>query len=136
MELYNEQKDHLIVMTTSQSDQDQSMAPIDLENCIRMFDGDRDVALKLVGDFLRLLDEQKKSIVEALAGSDPEKLRREAHSIKGGAAVLSAGSLMEAAAALEAVGRSGDLADGEEAFSRLEREVSRLALCYTSFKQR
>jgi len=122
-------------MTTSQSDQD-SVAPIDLENCIRMFNGDRDAVLELVGDFLQLLDEQKKSIAEALAGSNPDNLRREAHSIKGGAAVLSVGPLMEAAAVLEAIGRSGDLAGGEEAFSKLEREVDRLASCYVSFKAR
>ena len=123
-------------MTTSQADQDHFVAPIDLDNCIRMFNGDRDIALELVGDFLRLLDKQKKNIEEALAGSDPEKLRREAHSIKGAAAVLSAEAMMEAAAALEAIGRSGDLAGGGEAFLRLEREAGLLNSCYRSFKDR
>ena len=122
-------------MTISQPDQDQSVAPIDLENCLRMFNGDRDVVLGLIGDFLRLLDEQKKNIVKALAAADPENLRKEAHSIKGGAAVLTAGPLMEIAAALEAIGRSGDLAGGEEAFSLLEGESSRIAACYDKFKE-
>ena len=122
-------------MTISQPDQDQSVAPIDLENCLRMFNGDRDVVLELIGDFLKLLDEQKKNIVKALAASEPVNLRKEAHSIKGGAAVLTAGPLMEIAAALEAIGRSGDLAGGEETFSSLEREVSRISLCYNRFKE-
>ena len=116
-------------MKTSHSDQDQDVAPIDLENCIRMFNGQRDVVLELVGDLLRLFDEQKKTIIEALADQDPEKLRREAHSIKGGAAVLSAGPLLEAAATLEEIGRSGDLSGAEEAFMRLEGEAARLAAC-------
>ena len=122
-------------MTISQSDQDQPVAPIDLENCLRMFNGDRDVVLELIGDFLKLLDEQKKNIVKALDASDPEDLRKEAHSIKGGAAVLTAGPLMEMAAALEEIGRSGDLAGGEEAFLSLEMESSRIAACYNRFKE-
>jgi HPt (histidine-containing phosphotransfer) domain-containing protein len=122
-------------MTTNQSDNDQGVAPIDLESCIRMFNGQRDVVLELVGDLLRLYDEQKKTIVEALAENDPEKLRREAHSVKGGAAVLSAGPLLEAAKVLEEIGRSGDLSGGEEAFTRLEGEAARLAACCESLKQ-
>jgi HPt (histidine-containing phosphotransfer) domain-containing protein len=119
-------------MTNSQSDQEQGIEPIDLENCIRMFNGQRDVVLQLVGDLLSLFDEQKKTIIEALAENDPEKLRREAHSVKGGAAVLSAGPLLEAAKALEEIGLSGDLSGGAEAFSRLEGEAARLAACFNS----
>ena len=126
---------NILTMTTSQSDQDQDVAPIDLEHCIKMFNGQRDVVLELVGDLLRLFDEQKKTIKVALADNDPEKLRRESHSIKGGAAVLSAGPLLEAAKVLEEIGRSGDLSGGEEAFSRLEEEAARLAACWTSLKR-
>ena len=129
-------KDYLHVMTINQSGQDEFVAPIDLENCLQIFNGDRGVVLELLGDFLRLLDEQKKSIAEALAGSDQEKLRREAHSIKGAAAVFSAWSVMEAAADLEGVGKTGDLAGGGDAYSRLEREIGRLTSCYMTFKER
>ena len=119
-------------MTGIQSDQDQFQVPIDLENCIKMFNGDRHVVLELVGDLLKLYGEQRKNLVEALGGHDQEKIRREAHSIKGGAAVLSAGPLMKAAAALEEAGRSGDLSRSEEAFSTLEIEVDRLAAYFNS----
>ena len=122
-------------MTNNQTDKGQGGEPIDIENCTRMFNGQRDVVLKLVGDLLQLFDKQKKTILEALAERDPEKLRREAHSVKGGAAVLSAGPLLAAATVLEEIGRSGNLSGVEGAFSRLEEEATRLAAYYASLER-
>ena len=120
-------------MPDDQSDRGRELMPIDLENCIRMFNGEKDVALSLIGDLLELYQKQKDIILRALADHDHEKLRREGHSIKGGAAVLSAGPLMKAAALLEEMGKSGDLAGAEEAFARLEEEIARLTDCYMEF---
>ncbi|MEN8142468.1 MAG: Hpt domain-containing protein, partial [Thermodesulfobacteriota bacterium] len=57
----------------------------------------------------------------------PETVMKEAHSLKGGAAVLSAQALFGAAVELEAIGRSGDLAEGESALRKIKVEAERLA---------
>ncbi len=83
----------------------------------------------LLREFLGHLDIQLKAIADALAVANSEVVSQVAHSIKGGAAVLSAHSLMNAAGVLEEFGKSGDLLKGEDCFVLLKREVARLR-CY------
>ncbi len=84
---------------------------------------------ELLLEFLAQLDMQVKAITAALAEANSGVVCQVAHSIKGGAAVLSAHSLMSAAAFLEELGKSGDLPEGEDSLLMLEREVARLR-CY------
>ena len=53
-------------------------------------------------------------------------VKREAHSIKGGAANLTADELSSVALELENIGKSGVLEGGAEDLERLEKEVYRL----------
>ena len=103
-------------------------APLDFESCVDMLGGDRAIVLDLLKEFLKNLDNQIKAISTALADANPEMLRTEAHSIKGGAAVLSVYSVMSAAAVLEEIAKSGDLAKGQEGLSVLAREADLLQL--------
>jgi HPt (histidine-containing phosphotransfer) domain-containing protein len=107
-------------------DASESLAPLDFAGCVAMLGGDRAVVMDLLQEFLLNLEQQIAVIANALAMVDSEVIRRAAHFIKGGAAALSAHSLMAAATVLEEIGKSGDLSGGAEGLLRLEREVALL----------
>jgi CheY-like chemotaxis protein/HPt (histidine-containing phosphotransfer) domain-containing protein len=65
-------------------------------------------------------------IRRAIARGDAEALRSEAHTLKGSAANFVATATVEAAARLEAQGRSGDLDGAKAAVALLARELRRL----------
>jgi signal transduction histidine kinase/CheY-like chemotaxis protein len=62
----------------------------------------------------------------AIASSDADELRRAAHTLKGSAAVFAAPRAVEAALAVERLGRENRLDGAEAAVHRLEVEVRRL----------
>lgn len=109
--------------------------PLDFKNCVRMFGGDKEVVLRLLGDFLKNFDNQSQVLSAALNEADCERIRKEAHSIKGGAAVLTANSLMAAAAFLEEAGKKGDLAGGEKGLKALNREIALLTTYFDELKK-
>jgi len=100
--------------------------PLNFKNCINNFGCDRKTVLGLINEFLETLDTQRKVLIGALAVADCETVRKEAHSIKGGAAVLSAHPLMAAAALLEEAGKAGDLVEGTNGLRVLEKEIALL----------
>ncbi len=63
---------------------------------------------------------------QAISDGDAESVRREAHSIKGGAANLTATALSGIAFDLENIGKSGMLEEGIDSLQKLEREFFRL----------
>ena len=67
-----------------------------------------------------------KRMRRAIAADDAQALEYEAHAFKGSVGVLFARPTFEAVAALERIGRDGDLAHAEQACAALERELSRL----------
>lgn len=100
------------------------LAPLDFESCADVLGGDREAVVRLLGGFLTDLNGEMDVISAALAREDHDVVRKTAHSIKGGAAVLFAFPLMDAAAILEETGRSGDLVNGVEELSMLAEEVA------------
>ena len=106
--------------------EDVLASPLDFESCVNMLGGDRAMLLELLAEFSGHLKIQVEAIAIALAEANSDVVCQVAHSIKGGAAVLSAHPLMNAAAVLEEIGKSGDLAKGGDCFRILEREVARL----------
>ena len=103
-----------------------SSAPVDFEKCVQMYGGDRGAVLNLLDEFLLLLRKQVEVISGAFVEVNPDLVMKEAHSIKGAAAVLSAHSLVGAAFELEAIGRSGDLEEGDGALRKLRFEAEQL----------
>lgn len=101
-------------------------APIDLERAVSEFDADRGFLRELVGGFLNNVRAQVEIIRVALEKGDAETVRREAHSIKGGAANICAESLSLAAWKLEKAGKSGSLGNGREMLGELQHEFGRL----------
>ena len=98
--------------------------PLDLESCVSMLGGDRAMVFSLLHEFSTNLEDQIKAISDALADENPEEVRLVAHSIKGGAAVFCAYSIMAMAASLEEIGKSGDLAQGENKILSLTKEAT------------
>jgi HPt (histidine-containing phosphotransfer) domain-containing protein len=98
---------------------------------------DRRAALARVGDDAELLSELAEVFLEeypqimaeiraAVAQGDAARLRSAAHGLKGSVDNFAAAGAFEAALRLEMLGRSGILADVQEAWQTLEAEIDRL----------
>ena len=86
---------------------------------------------ELVSDVIRLfLDDYRlrlDAIGSAIEARDSGRLLAAAHTLKGGASNLSAAGVVDAARALEAIGRSGDLTLADARFVALVSEMEHLA---------
>jgi PAS domain S-box-containing protein len=99
---------------------------------VRRVGGNEALCRELVGVFLDRLPAQRERLAEALETGDLEKIRSEAHAVKGMAANISASQLREMAAEAERRAADGDpegaaraLDRLTEAFQRLDDEVRR-----------
>ena len=99
---------------------------MDFDKALEEFEGDRKFVMDVLEDFLDNVRVQIGSINKAISDGDAEIVRKEAHSIKGGAANLCADELSKIAFQLENIGKSGDLEGVIEVLERLEKEFSRL----------
>jgi len=104
----------------------EQVAPMDFDRAIEEFEGDREFLIEVLNGFLENVKSQIATIRQAISDGDSEAVRREAHSIKGGAANLTADALSKVALELENIGKSGILEGGIEAIERLEKEFHRL----------
>ncbi len=77
----------------------------DFEKAVETFMGKKDVVLRVVFSFVDKIEKQLALMEEALSRGDFERLRIEAHAIKGGAWNLDAKKLGDAAAALEQIAK-------------------------------
>lgn len=110
----------------SERDSISGAPPIDLEGVIEEFMGKTSMVQKAVTQFLAAVEKQIVILDEAIEAGDSDVVNSEAHSIKGGAANLTAGRLSGAARALEMAGRSGRLEKGRELLESLENEFNQL----------
>jgi CheY-like chemotaxis protein/HPt (histidine-containing phosphotransfer) domain-containing protein len=101
--------------------------PMDYGLAIEEFGGDQNFLLETSREFVANVRRQIVMIREAVAAGEPETVRTEAHSIKGGAANLTAMELSRRAHALERIGKSGVLTEASSALAELEEEFERLA---------
>jgi len=81
-----------------------------------------DVAGMFLSDSPRMV----AAVRAAAAAADARALQLSAHALKGSASTFSARALVEAAWALEQMGRGGDLGGADAALETLEREAGRL----------
>jgi len=98
-------------------------APMNFEQAIEEFLGKKAILLKVLNNFLENVEEQIETIRLGISAGDAELVRKESHSIKGGAANLTANALFRAASALEEIGKSGVLEGGPAALNTLENEL-------------
>ena len=80
--------------------------------------------------FLKSAREQIKSLQQAIIDGNNERVKKEAHTIKGGAANLTAYKLSKIAYELENLGKSGSLQGAADVMDRLESEFSRLEIYF------
>jgi len=102
--------------------------PIDFEKALDEFEGDEEFLMELLLTFLENVRTQIKAIRQAISDGDADLVRREAHSIKGGAANLTADDLCSVANELEKIGKSSTLEGSIEVLGQLEKEFCRLEI--------
>ncbi len=101
--------------------------PMDFQRALSEFDGDKEFLLEVLDEFIGNLHKQLPKISRAIADDAAEIVSREAHSIKGGAANITADKLSKIARELEKLGKSGDLTGHESIFPRLSLEIENLS---------
>ena len=99
---------------------------MNFEKAIEEFEGDKEFLMDVLKGFLDNVRAQIETIHQAISNGDGEVVWKEAHSIKGGAANLTADRLSEIAFELEKVGKSSALEEGGEVLGRLKKEFYRL----------
>ncbi|MBU0729284.1 MAG: response regulator [Proteobacteria bacterium] len=104
--------------------------PFDLDRAIKEYEGERGVVIEIIDEFLLDVRKQLETIARAIDESDAEIIRREAHSIKGGARNITAEPMADAAAALEDAGKSADMGNAGLALKKLEEEIDHFASYY------
>ncbi len=112
--------------TTTEHHFPEENPPLDYDRAIEEFGGDEGFLLQVIDGFLTNLGAQTKIINQALRDNDTESIMREAHSIKGGAANLTAEDLASIASQLEQAAKVGVLHDGLVMVETLEAEIARL----------
>jgi len=108
------------------SDQPSREAMFDLNAALARLGGDRELLCDLIGFFFEDSLPLLKQIQQGLAERNANIVERSAHSLKGLAANFSADRAVQAALRLEKMGHSGNLANGPEAATELEREITAL----------
>ena len=104
----------------------ESEAPMEYAKALEEFEGDEEFLMEVLEGFIGNVTSQIKLIRQAISDGDAEAVRREAHSIKGGAANLTANDLSGIAFEIENIGKSGMLEGSIDALQKLEREFFRL----------
>ena len=104
----------------------QSKVPMEYRRALEEFEGDETFLMEVLQGFLGKVREQIKTIRKAISDGDAEVVRREGHSIKGGAENLTADKLADIAFELENIGKHGTLEGGANTLEKLEREFFRL----------
>ncbi|MBT8370058.1 MAG: response regulator, partial [Deltaproteobacteria bacterium] len=101
-------------------------SPIDMETALRRAMGDSGFLTELILQFTENLPDEIKALNEALERQDAESITKQAHTIKGTAANLSAEGIAAAALQLEQAGREGNLSESGKIINYLKDEVGRL----------
>ena len=99
---------------------------VDFDKAIKEFDGQRDLVFSIVREFSDDIKQQIETMNVALAGSDAETIRKEAHSIKGGAANVHAQELSQNAKEIEELAKAGELEAIPQALASLSEANERV----------
>jgi PAS domain S-box-containing protein len=118
-----------------QGTQFPGVSGIDWNDALGNVDGDvvslSAIAEALVADLPQLL----RALQKATQGGDAGLIERDARTVKGAVKGLGATAAAQAAAALEAIGRSGDLTEAEDACTALQIEVEKLKPAFAALRK-
>lgn len=105
---------------------DDNLAVFNEEEFMRRLLGDKKLAQLILTGFLKDIPVQIEILQEQLAEGQAEGIRRQAHTIKGAAANVSAANLRAAAHELEVAGKEEKLELAPSMMTRLENEFKRV----------
>jgi signal transduction histidine kinase/DNA-binding response OmpR family regulator/HPt (histidine-containing phosphotransfer) domain-containing protein len=104
-------------------------SPMNYMTALEEFENDTAFLREVFDGFIANVEKQLGMIRKAIDEKDCETLRKESHSIKGGAANLTASLLSKAAAELEILGKEKKLDQVAESFLKLESRFFELKAC-------
>jgi HPt (histidine-containing phosphotransfer) domain-containing protein len=108
-------------------DQAVLIEPIfDRDMTLAQVEDDKGLLQELIGLFFEGIPKLLSAIQESITRRDARALERAAHTLKGAVSNFGAKSACDAALRLEIIGRDGDFPHSEEAYVKLEKEVTRL----------
>jgi len=110
----------MVVPTTPVSD------AIDIPATLDRLDGDRELLVDAAAAFVEDAGNVLQGIRQAVADGDGNGIARAAHTLIGSAGTFGADSLVASSRQLEAVGRSGELGEAEDAMWKVEAEAERV----------
>ncbi len=117
--------------------QENSVDPIDMKKALEEFEGNKAFLMDLTLEFIQTMEQQIPRIRQAISEKNANRLKQEAHSIKGGASNLVAHDLSKAAGVLENMGESNNFEHCAQAFETFEKEYLRLKdYTLTLFKEK
>ena len=96
---------------------------------------DSALAHELIDLFLKEGPGRFDAVRAAVLEKDAVALKQAAHAVKGSVANFSAASAVDAAAALEQMGRTGDLSGVDEAFAVFGRQLDLLRSALAEYKE-
>ncbi len=91
----------------------------------------REMAVLFIPDAIRLVG----AIKEAVDAGDADRLRQEAHALKGAAGNFGAARVVAASFDLETMGKAGDLSRAKDVFASLNTDASQLVEALRSFAE-
>jgi two-component system sensor histidine kinase/response regulator len=100
--------------------------PMNFEKALGEFEGNREILMELLWKLIEDVRDQIGKIHKAIPDGNIEVVRREAHTIKGAAAMLTAVDLSNVASELEQLAKSGSLEGSTEIIEHIENEFNRL----------
>ena len=106
----------------------QCQKPFDYDRLLEELDGKPALIVKLLKIFIWETKPDIADLVAAISNNSSNQVAIIAHRIKGGAAAIGAIPLREEASRLEALGRTGQLAEANECLGRLQAEFERFHL--------
>ncbi len=126
--------DLLIPAAAAANDHEEDQV-LDQKALLDLVNGDSKALKNLIKAFVEDLGGQRSEIQRAVAMRDGRMIQRAAHSLKGAASNLTAAAVAAAAKRLEKMGRANDLAQVDEAYAALEKEIKRLTTALSALDQ-
>ncbi len=118
-----EKKEGTLPVNKSKKGDPTNDIPLEMENTLKRFDGDKEFFNELMLEFLDTVPNQLQILNEAVKQGDAKLIERVAHGIKGAAGNLGAKNLADSALKLELLGRTGNLENAEKLIVELMDEM-------------
>ena len=100
--------------------------PLDIQSAMNRVGEDKELFQNILQEFMRYLPDQLQKLNNAINKGDAKEVEREAHSLKGASANLSANALVEWANQLELLGKKFDLDSAKKLMENLKTDAERL----------